>query len=617
MGRKKYRNRARSLEGRAEPVGKPLSAGVPAAPALPTPNWVVALWYAAAATTSWAFGYAIIRSSDLWWHLAAGEFMARHGQFLYTDPWSYTFQGKPWLNDAWLSDLIYYWWVVAFGLQSLAWWKWSVIVATYVLLMRTLHRVTGDLLSAYAGAVLAVATAEAFLDIRPHLYSLLAFSVLLSLTLGRERQSWWLPLLFLIWVQLHAMFVFGLMALAVLLAPGLIFGQTEERKRSALIGVSCVRLCLINPNFVTVFTRPIRYALSGSLYLTLGEWLPPFAPGGIHSPLYPFAIGVFVAGCVILLMRRVPGRSQPVPLAGMALGALTLAMSLKSRRFVPLFAIAQSIVLASALAPWVRASFARLSASARRLCAQVIPALALGLGLWWLWPYPAASYAFLFLAAEDTLPRGHGELHRAEPSLRQRLRVLQLGRLSGPADAGGDEGIHRRPRGHGVRRRNVPPLLLVLGAQSGWLRIIEDSGAEYVLWPKRERSGALILQGLLATGRWRPAYEDYVSVLLERTDRPQRHDLMPSPDTAWRELTLGSAARAGNRLSEAEAHYQRALDLMPYLGAACFELVRVQGAQGRLDQARETEHRCAQLYPDPDSHDALTSWLDRLSAGTA
>jgi hypothetical protein len=587
---------------------------LPAVPSQATAPWIAALWYLAGGVTLWAFGYTIMRGSDLWWHLAAGGLMAERRSFLYTDPWSYTFQGKPWLDDAWLSDLIYHWWAVAFGLQSLAWWKWSVLIATYLLLMRTLHRVTGDLLSAFAGAVLAIAIGEQFLDIRPHLYSLLGFSVLLSLTLGRERPSGWLPVLFLVWVQLHAMFVFGLMALAVLLVPSLIRCGRADRMRSAIIGVTSTLACLINPNFITVFTRPIRYALTDSPYLRIGEWRPPFAEGGIYSPPYPFAIGLFVVACMILLIRRPAGRARETTLAGIVLGALTLAMSLKSRRFVPLFGIAQSIVLALALAPWVQATLAALSMNARRLWSQAMPLMALGLGFWWLWPFPAHSYAFHYLIAEDTFPvetvnfirrnRISGKVfsyYNWGGYLHARIQGAMKVFIDGRADMVFDDDTYLR-------------YVSVLEVHPGWLQIIEDSGAEYVLWPKKRAAELAIVQGLLQTRRWRVLYEDYVSALLERTDRPLRQDLAPTPETAWRELALGSAALAQNGVARAEMHFERALDLMPFLGAACFELARSQGAQGRIDDARKTVHRCHGVYPNPAKRDPILSWLDRASA---
>jgi tetratricopeptide (TPR) repeat protein len=614
MGKKRSRNRARgSQTARAKPTPALAPVPVPAqAPPLPAPRSVVTLWYLAAAITVWAFGFTIMRGSDLYWHLAAGDRMATYGGFLHQDPWSFTFLGKPWLDDEWLSERIYHWWVALFGLQALAWWKWSVLAATYLVLMRALHRVTGDLLSAYLGAVLAIWVGEAFLDVRPQLYSLLGFTLLLQLTLGRPRPSWWVPVLFLIWVQLHAVFVFGLMALSLLLAPALVRGPAEERRRALLIGLASGAVCLLNPNTVTVFTRPIRYALTSSPYRSLGEWLPPFQPGGIYSPPYPYMIGAFLACTVILLIRHASGRRQPVGLMGIALGGLTLAMSLKSRRFVSLFGIAESIALASTLAPWVQWALRRLEGlGAARLWLPPLAALTVGSIL--LWPYPLHSWAFHYLVAEDTFPV-------------ETLNFVQANHIEGKVYAYYNWGGYLDWRTQGALKEYIDgradmvfddatysSYVAVLNLQPGWLRAIEDSGADYALWPTHSRSGALILKGLLATGRWRLLYEDGVSQLLERADRPQRTHLAATPESPWRELAAGSADAELLRLSQAEMHYKRALEMMPYFGAACVQLMKVQALQGRIDDARATAARCEGIYPDRPKYEAVSRWLDSLA----
>jgi tetratricopeptide (TPR) repeat protein len=134
-----------------------------------------------------------------------------------------------------------------------------------------------------------------------------------------------------------------------------------------------------------------------------------------------------------------------------------------------------------------------------------------------------------------------------------------------------------------------------------------------VLWPKKSAAELAIVRGLLATGRWRGLYGDYVSALLARTDRPLRQDLVSTPETAWRELARGNAAVAQNAVARAQVHYERALELMPYLNAACFELARAQGAQGRIDDARKTVQRCDQTYPNPAKREPILAWLDQLS----
>jgi tetratricopeptide (TPR) repeat protein len=89
---------------------------------------------------------------------------------------------------------------------------------------------------------------------------------------------------------------------------------------------------------------------------------------------------------------------------------------------------------------------------------------------------------------------------------------------------------------------------------------------------------------------------------------------VPTSESAWRDLAAGSAATDRNRLAEAEAHYRKALERMPYLSAACFELTRVLGAQNRIDEARKQAEVCERVYPYPVKRQWLAAWLSRLES---
>ena len=53
-------------------------------------------------------GAFAVRNSDFWLHLATGRLIAS-GQYSFgTDPFSYTTAGVPWVNHAWLFDLVLY-----------------------------------------------------------------------------------------------------------------------------------------------------------------------------------------------------------------------------------------------------------------------------------------------------------------------------------------------------------------------------------------------------------------------------------------------------------------------------------------------------------------------------
>lgn len=591
MGRKRTGHRRRP-PGIAAPVA-------PHATPAPPARIATALWYLGGLLTFWSFGYTIAWGADLWWHLAAGRFMVDHRAFLHlTDPWSYTRAGLPWLHHEWLSDVIFHGWSRLLGMQSLAYWKWGLIAGTYLLLMHSLRRLTGSPAAGYLGALAAVAVAAPFLDVRPHLYSLLGFALVIHLTVGRERPPWFLTLVFCVWANLHGGFFFGLMALAAVAAPYALGGGKAELMRAALLWLACVAACLFTPNGLEAFYYPIKYAFdTSSPFRTLAEWKPPFEPGGMRSALYPYAIAAFTASALVVLLVRDLRRNLHVSLSGLSLGLLTLAMSLRSRRFIVLFAMAQALVLAPVFAHALRWVLQRAPRPApSRWRPLVAPALAIGLGILWLRPYPVTPYAFHYLTNEGAFPV-------------EALNFIEDNHISGKVFGYYNWGgyIHLRTDGRlkvyiDGRADTVYDAdtyhhyLTVLHAQPGWREVIEGPGAELVLWPKNR---GRILSELVETGRWRLLYEDFVSQLLVRVDAALPAPLRATRPSAWRELALGDAAAGQMNLPEAERRLKRSLEIAPYLGEACYLLARVQAAEGKVDDARATLRRCERTYPDP------------------
>jgi hypothetical protein len=156
--------------------------------------------------------------------------------------------------DAWLSDLVLYLWSRAFGEQSLVYWKWLIVVATFLVLMRLLNRLSGSHLAAYLAAACALIGASPFLDIRPQIQSLLCYAILIDLCIARERLSWWTVPLLLVWVNLHAGFALRLLTLPILSIPFLL--KPDQRNRTVRILGACVLACLVNPNGIFALSQP-------------------------------------------------------------------------------------------------------------------------------------------------------------------------------------------------------------------------------------------------------------------------------------------------------------------------------------------------------------------------
>src|SRR3569623_2704296 len=49
---------------------------------------------------------AVLNDSDSWWHVTAGQWILSHHAVPHTDPFSFTFAGKPWIAHEWLSEII-------------------------------------------------------------------------------------------------------------------------------------------------------------------------------------------------------------------------------------------------------------------------------------------------------------------------------------------------------------------------------------------------------------------------------------------------------------------------------------------------------------------------------
>ena len=155
--------------------------------------------------------------------------------------------------------------------------------------------------------------------------------------------------------------------------------------------------------------------------------------------------------------------------------------------------------------------------------------------------------------------------------------------------------------------------MTVLTLGPGWREIVESSGADYVLWTNEKPA---LLQALIDSRRWRAIYQDRVSTLLERADRPVQPGLRTPADSAYRRLARADVAVRRHDLAEAEQQLGAALVLDPHLGAACRLLARVQLMRG-ASQARETEAHCQRVYPYPEEQDAFEKFRNEVEGGGA
>lgn len=220
----------------------------------------------------------IFNDGDVSWHIATGRWIVEHGTIPRTDPFSFTWGGKPWVPIEWLAEVIYA------GGHAVA--GYSGVAAIVAASLMALNAAVIFNAVRFVGPWWAVGTAVAMdvvlipmLLARPHVlaWALLAWWVWL---LMRAREQGRAPPLLaagllIIWVNLHGSFVMGLLIAAVFGLEALLAEPDKARvvRQWGLFGAACAVAALINANGLDGVLHPLSIANLRMLPL-IDEWKP-------------------------------------------------------------------------------------------------------------------------------------------------------------------------------------------------------------------------------------------------------------------------------------------------------------------------------------------------------
>jgi hypothetical protein len=297
--------------------------------------------------------------NDTFWHLRAGADIWRTGQIPTTDSYSYTVAGLPWPDHEWLWQAFSYGWYRVGGFPLL-----TVAVAALILTTAALvYRLGSGAPStrALAMAIGLTLTAPVW-ALRPQIATMLAIT-LLAMLLARER-FWPIPLLFVVWANVHGGVVLGAAVLTgVTVAAAWRWAHTRARpdRRRAL------RLAVVLPlaGLATCAT-PLGFHVFGFVWqstarlyaLRISEWRPTWPDNTAGAIFWAAA-----AGLLVLLVRRRRALAD-APWPAWALVAATL--SLMGPAFRSLRNFAPFAVLAAPAATHLLGSSFRLRLPMRR-----------------------------------------------------------------------------------------------------------------------------------------------------------------------------------------------------------------------------------------------------------
>jgi hypothetical protein len=155
-----------------------------------------------------------IAHTDVWGHLAYGRLLWESGALPSTEPLMPLSHGVPFVNSAWLSQLIAYAGYLVVGKAAITFLFAFCVAAAMAVLTRRIYSYTNSVMFALGGFALTLWVEYQQLGIqRPQIVGFLFFAILLSTLLRREWSSknWVVvPIMFALWANMHGSFVVGL-----------------------------------------------------------------------------------------------------------------------------------------------------------------------------------------------------------------------------------------------------------------------------------------------------------------------------------------------------------------------------------------------------------------------
>ena len=232
-----------------------------------------------------------LHHTDLWGHLTYGRWIAENGTLPATDPLAAvdTVDGtaESMTHVSWLAQLAgYQCWTIAGpgGLQLAHVLLVTIAFAALMMAIRTCGAAIGW---AAAGGVIAYLLALPITGvIRPQLFAMVAMALtLLAIAKLRDRRHplVWLPLVFMLWSNLHGSFPIGLVVIGCYMIGEFVDSvqrggrsatwRSQTVRRAALLLLLATASVTINPHGIYLLGHVLTFGQQGNLH-SISEWQP-------------------------------------------------------------------------------------------------------------------------------------------------------------------------------------------------------------------------------------------------------------------------------------------------------------------------------------------------------
>lgn len=251
--------------------------------------------------------------TDFWWHLKVGQYIATHHVVPSRDFMSYTFYGHPWTDHEWLAELMLYGLYVLGGLWAQIVVYAIIITAAFALVYLRMLRLGTNRVLALFVLTAAFFASTASWGVRIQMLSLFFISLYMFLldSFHRTRDRRYLiglPLLMLVWTNLHGEFVLGILLIGITVVGEILNRIThqdgalevDDLKALAITLVAAFAVTIINPNGVRQLLYPLAFILPNAYTNQIQESASP----NFHMPVIMVFEVLVLLLIVTIFIRR-------------------------------------------------------------------------------------------------------------------------------------------------------------------------------------------------------------------------------------------------------------------------------------------------------------------------
>ena len=476
----------------------------------------------------------LLGDAGIGWHIRAGQQILATHAIPRVDSFSSTMAGRPWFAWEWLYDLLVGQLEGVLGLNGVVWLTAVVSAAVFAWTFRVVVGRGANMFVALALVLLALSASMIHFLARPHviswLFTLAWFWILDSSQQDvgdeqgaggrKQRKLWALPLLMMLWVNMHGGFVVGFVLLGIfLVGAGWDWFRAKEGRIEELLQKAAARkrardltwaaflslgASLLNPYGWKLHWHVCSYLSNHFLIDRIDEFRSPNFHGVAQR-------------CFLLLLlitlAALATRGRELRLTQVFTVLFAVFSGLYASRNIPV----SSILLVMVVAPLVPAAgfgrvfFQRMGAVEADLLGHVWSVLAVIITL--------AIAANGGRAGSDLLMDAHFDSRRMPV---EAVNYLEKSELKGPvlsADYWGGYLIYRLypkiqvvvdDRHDLYGEEFLRPYLKMMRGERGWEDFLQAHEASCLLLPR----DAALANILIETKEWKAIYADDVAIIL-------------------------------------------------------------------------------------------------------